>query len=306
MKNAYHICLSAGSEVCCRDEEDYLYYFNSLALAIAHTESSLMADSVMSNHIHECVRTARLVELIKRQRYTYTRYFNAKYLRRGSLFMRHPFVIVLDGLYHKLAALSYTLRNAVHHGITSTPFEYRHSSARTLFRAALGREDVTEFLPDSLQYKFLPDHVDCPDGYKMSPSGLILRENVIDVSDVEHLFATPRAFLYYMNRLSGEEWLREQEKDKQSGALITLELIEQGVTHQSMAQMLSFEHGRADYRNPDDRTVCEMIDRELLVDIGKESIYLLSRSEKVELANRLCRDFGLSKAQVARCLAMNY
>ena len=88
--------------------------------------------------------------------------------------------------------------------------------------------------------------------------------------------------------------------------MITLDLIEQGVTHQSMAQMLSFEHGRADYRSPDDRTVCEMIDRDLLADIGKESIYLLSRSEKVELANRLCRDFGLSKAQVARCLAMNY
>lgn len=306
MKNAYHICLSAGDEVCCRDEEDYLYYFNSLALAVAHTESSLMADSVMSNHVHECVRTAHLMELIKRQRYTFTRYFNAKYLRRGSLFHRHPFVIELEGLHHKLAALSYTLRNAVHHGVASTPFEYRHSSARTLFREALGREELKEYLPQNLQHRFLPDHVGCPEGYRMTPGGLILREDVIDVSDVEHLFATPRAFLYYMNRLSGEEWIREQEKDKQSGVLITLDLIEQGVTHQPMAQMLSFEHGRADYRNPDDRVVCEMIDRELLVDIGKESIYLLSHSEKVDLANRLCRDFGLSKAQVARCLAMNY
>jgi hypothetical protein len=187
MKKAYHICLSSGDEVCCRDEEDYVYYFNALALAIAKTESSLLADAVMSNHVHECLRTACPKVVATMQRYTYTRYFNSKYLRRGSLFLRPPFIIELEGLYHKLAALSYTLRNPVHHGVTSTPFEYRHSSARALFRDALGRDDCQDFLPEYLCHRYLPDHRSCPSGYKMGKNGLILRENVLDAEQIPYV-----------------------------------------------------------------------------------------------------------------------
>ena len=306
MKKAYHICLSSGDEVCCRDEEDYVYYFNALALAVAKTESSLLADAVMSNHVHECLRTACPKEVATMQRYTYTRYFNSKYLRRGSLFLRPPFIIELEGLYHKLAALSYTLRNPVHHGVTATPFEYRHSSARALFRDALGRDDCQDFLPEYLCHRYLPDHRSCPSGYKMGKNGLILRENVLDVSDVEHMFMTPRSFLYYMNRLSGEEWQREQEKDLLAGAPITLDVIESGIGYQSMSQMLAFEHGRADYRAMDDLALCEKIDNEILPAMGRDSVYMLLPQEKVRLAEMLCRDLGLPRAQVVRCLAMNY
>ena len=213
------------------------------------------------------------------QRYTYTRYFNSKYLRRGSLFLRPPFIIELEGLYHKLAALSYTLRNPVHHGVTSTPFEYRHSSARALFRDALGRDDCQDFLPEYLCHRYLPDHRSCPSGYKMGKNGLILRENVLDVSDVEHMFVTPRSFLYYMNRLSGEEWQREQEKDLLAGAPITLDVIESGIGYQSMSQMLAFEHGRADYRAMDDLALCEKIDNEILP-VGGELYILLDRQDE--------------------------
>ena len=205
MKNSYHICVSGGDEVYCRDEEDYIYCFNALALAIHATQSSLLADSIMSTHLHECVRSENPDLLVKMQRYTYVRYFNRKYHRKGGLGEPNAFVVKLDGLYHNLAAISYTLRNALHHGVSPTPFAYPHSSAQTVFRKELGRYAEPELMPKFGQHNFLPYRTKCPDGYRMGRNGLILREDVVDTADVEHLFGTPRSFLYYMNRISGEE-----------------------------------------------------------------------------------------------------
>lgn len=102
MKKTYHICISAGDEIYCRDEEDYNRCFNSLAIAIAETESSLMAESIMSTHLHKCVRTEHPAELIQSFRWKYARYFNSKYKRKGRLGERKPFMITIDGLYHNL------------------------------------------------------------------------------------------------------------------------------------------------------------------------------------------------------------
>ena len=157
-KKAYHICLSAGEEVYCRSEDDYAHCFNCLALAVAATESNLMAESIMSTHFHECVRSSCPQDLFHIQRYAYSRYFNEKYLRKGRLGEKYPFIAEIDGLYHMLAALSYVLRNALHHGLAATPLEYRHSSARSFFRKDLGFDNERVLLPESKQYAYLPAH----------------------------------------------------------------------------------------------------------------------------------------------------
>ena len=84
MKKTYHICISAGDEIYCRDEEDYVRCFNSLAIAIAETESSLLAESIMSTHMHECVRSEHPEELVRSQRWKHARYFNNKYKQPGT------------------------------------------------------------------------------------------------------------------------------------------------------------------------------------------------------------------------------
>ena len=91
-----------------------------------------------------------------------------------------------------------------------------------------------------------------------------------------------------------------------AGAPITLDVTESGIGYQSMSQMLAFEHGRADYRVMDDLALCEKIDNEILPAMGRESVYMLLPQEKVHLAEMLCRDLGLPRVQVVRCLAMNY
>lgn len=304
MKKAYHICLSSGNEIYCRDNEDYIHCFNSLAIAIAETESVLLADSIMSNHIHECIRTSSLNEVIKRHRYKYARYFNAKYHRKGRLGERHAFTVELDGLYHTLAAISYVFRNPLHHGITATPLAYLHSSARVIFSKDIWSGSPKNIIPKHKQRTFLPSHNTCPEGYRMDTNGLILREDVIDTSDVEHLYGTPRAFLYYMNRLSGEEWQKEQKQDNVNATPITIRIIENGISMQTMEQMLRNEHGRNDYRKMSDINLCEFIDKNILPEIGKTSVYLLTASEKQKIAQFLYLQNRLPEAQIKRCLAM--
>ena len=306
MKKTYHICLSAGDEVLCRSEEDYAYCFNTFSLAINETGSSLLADSVMSTHLHGCVRTYDPYELITRQKYSYSRYMNRKYGRHGALIEENAFVLELNGLYHTLAAMDYTFRNSLHHGVSPTPFAYRHSSAGVIFKKELGRDFIPELLPASKQHRFLPSRTKCPEGYRMDKSGLILREDVVDVADVEHMYGTARSFLYHMNRLSSEEWLREQEKDENGSRLITLEVIEQPVRHQSIGDMLNNEHGRNDYRRMGDLELCTLIDKEILPSMGKESVYTLTVAEKQELARYIRATYHLPAEQIRRCVAMSY
>ena len=304
MKKTYHICLSSGNEIYCRDNEDYTHCFNALALAIAETESSLLADSIMSNHIHECVRTESPQEIIKRQRYKYARYFNAKYSRRGRLGERTAFTTEINGLYHTIAALSYVFRNALHHGITATPLAYPHSSARVIFKSDIGSDNLPAILPEHKQRAHLPSRNQAPKGYRMDKNGLLLREDVIDIADVQHLFGTPRAYLYYMNRLSGEEWQREQEKDSTNTNPITISTIEKGITDQKLEQMLRNEHGRNDYKKMSDINLCELVDKQILPDLGKKSVYLLTSTEKQKLARYLYQHYRLPETQIKRCLAI--
>ena len=304
MKKTYHICLSSGNEIYCRDEEDYIHCFNSLALAIAETDSHLLAEAIMSTHAHECVRTDNPKHVIKNQRYKYTRYFNTKYHRKGRLGERAPFIIELSGLYHTLAALSYTLRNPVHHGVAPTPFAYPHCSAKAIFQKTIGLAPPHSLMPEHNIRVHMPSRKRCPNGYRMDKSGLILREDVIDTSDVEHLYGTSRAFLYYMNRISGEEWKREQEKDGAALQPITLDIIEGGFPNQSIEQMLRNEHGRNDYRAMSDIDLCHIIDKIILPRMNRESVYTLYREEKVQIARELSAKYKLPSAQIRRCLVM--
>ena len=48
--------------------------------------------------------------------------------------------------------------------------------------------------------------------------------------------------------------------------------------------------------------ISNLIDKVILPDMGKESVYLLSSSEKSCIAEYLYREYILSEAQIRRCL----
>lgn len=282
-----------------RDNNDFIRGINCLCLAAHKTQSTLLAYSFMSNHVHLGVRTEHPDMLMKSFRYPYNRYFNCKYKRTGLLGERNYFKLELDGLYHLLTAIAYILRNPLHHGVAATPFGYRYSSISALFKEEMGSSMTPDLLPQKSQYRFLPEGVTLPKGFKMDITGLILPESVIDVADLEHQFSTARTFIYYMNRLTSDAWKSEQMQDKTDTPLITLESIECGVRTQDIKTLLSNEHGRQNYYAKSDIALCKEIDSR----ISDETIYTLTECQIRELAYKILRAERVPYEQLKRCLA---
>lgn len=244
MKKTYHLCLSSEDEVMFRDTEDYNRGFNCFALALHKTGSTGLADAFMSNHFHIVVQTENPDGFMGAIRMPYCKYFNAKYGRTGRLGEKNHFCIAVEGLHHHLAVISYVFRNPLHHGMAPIAYAYPHSSVNAIFMKEMGKKPESCLLPQKSFYRHIGRRSDFPDSYRMSDDGLFLRESVIDVVQVENMFATPRTFDYYMNRKSSEEWTAEQEKDRNGASPVTLADIEYGITLNPLNQMLINEGGK--------------------------------------------------------------
>lgn len=302
MKKTYHICLSSNKELMFRDREDYIRGINCLSLAVYKTEASLLAYSFMSNHVHIGVRCEDPKSLMKAFRYSYTRYYNSKYGRKGKLGERHYFQIEIEGFYHLLSTLAYILKNPLHHGITGTPFGYDFSSIDSLFRKDLKGETTVRAMSEKSQYLYLPRYNTLPPNYIMNEEGMIVPESVIDIADVEHYFSNARTFLYYMNRLSNKDWEKEQLRDENDRAPITLKEIEKGVPGYNINTMLRNENGKVNYNALSDIKLCYKIDKVILPKMKINSVYNLSPTSYNKLINILKKELYIPEEQLDRCI----
>ena len=287
-----------------RDLEDYNRGFNSFAIALHKTNSTGLVESIMSTHTHMLVQTDSPKDFMMCFRMLYTMYFNKKYGRIGRLGENLHFTMEVVGYHHMLAAMSYILRNALHHGVAPIPYAYPHCSANAIFMREMGKRPEENLLPQKSYYKYLGRTAEYPDSYKMSKSGVFLRESVLDIPQVENLFVTPRMFNFYMSRKSSEEWEAEQNKDQNNSQLINIQSIERGVNTDPLEKLLVFENGKADYRKLSDIDLCTEIDKNILPKYNKVSVYHLSPEEKKHIANHLYNILHLNSAQISRCLAM--
>ena len=211
-----------------------------------------------------------------------------------------------SGYHHMLAAMSYILRNALHHGVAPIPYAYPHCSANAIFMREMGKRPEENLLPQKSYYKHLGRTAEYPDSYKMNKSGVFLRESVLDIPQVENLFVTPRMFNFYMSRKSSEGWEAEQSKDQNNSPLINIQSIERGVNTESAEKLLLFENGKVDYRRLSDIDLCTELDKVANERYGRHSVYQLTEREKQLIALELHRTRHLSQAQIRRCLAMSY
>lgn len=305
MKEIFHVCWSAGEDgLLCRDKEDYIRLINCVGVAAYQTDTTLLAYSAMSSHLHQCLRSKNIDNFMKRMRYMYTRYFNSTHKRRGSLGEPRPFVLRVDGLHHILTAIAYTLRNPLHHGVTATPFGYEFSSVHGVFQKELGY-NAPMTIPDHARYKYLTDSAVLPSRYRMSESGLLLPECLIAVDEVEYMFSTARSYLYYLNRLSGERWEMEQRQDAGvATGPITLLRMEPANGSSDIKTMLANEYGRFNQFAMSDISLCSTIDTLCQERFGGRTVYEMKEGEKTELANLLLSQFRLPLLQVSRCVGL--
>ena len=285
-----------------RDEEDYNRGFNCFALALHKTDSTGLVESFMSNHVHFLVQTTDPNKFMGAYRMPYAKYFNHKYGRTGSIGEPVHFSTEIEGLHHLLAAMSYILRNGLHHGLVPIAYGYPHCSINAIFQKEMGKSPRQDLIPQSSFYRHIGRNASFPERYKMSSSGLFLRESVLDIAQVENMFATPRAFDFYMNRKTSEDWIKEQGKDGNEADLVTLELIESKVQLTSIKDMLVFESGRSDYRRISDIELCLEIDKITREHFKKPSIYALTLEEKMKIARHLREKYHTSSVQLSRCL----
>lgn len=304
MKKTYHLCLSGGDEILFRDEEDYNRGFNCFALALYKTGSTGLVESFQSTHSHKMVQTEDPAGFMYAMRQSYSKYFNHKYQRHGRVGEKMHFTLEIVGLHHHLAAMSYVLRNALHHGLVPIPYAYPHCSVNSIFQKEMGKKPPERVLDERYFARFIGKKAEWPSNYRMSESGVFLRESVLDIVQVENMYASPRAFNYYMSRKSGEEWKKEQEKDRNDMLPIGLESIESGIKDNTLEKMLIYENGRSDYRKISDIDLCTEIDRNIVPRYGKASVYHLSQREKQEIGNLLYRQYHISETRIRRCLAM--
>lgn len=313
MKSVYHFCFSSD-EVMFRSDEDYVRAFNCYALALLKTESLSLADAIMSNHFHAIVQTGDLASLVSSMRNSYTKYFNNKYCRRGRLGEKSYFSLEVKGTRHLLAAISYVLRNPLHHGVSATPFGYKYSSINTIFKKELGR--CSDKFPLSsasgnisgqgkrIRKNLSKNRKERRLGLMFDGSGMLLREQFTESAQVELIYVSPRNFLYYMNRLSDLAWLKEQERDNNGVCPIDLSDIEYGTSLSPYEKMLVNERGRADYDKVSDSDLCSFIDTLCLKHYNGKSVYQLLQREREFVERAVFHEYhGLVPTeQLRRCL----
>ena len=289
-----------------RDLEDYNRGFNCFALALYKTDSTGLVESFMATHTHQIIQTSDPNEFMWHFRQPYSLYFNHKYQRCGKLGENMHFTLEVVGHYHKLAAMSYVLRNALHHGVVPIPYAYPHCSVNSIFKSEMGKIHSEKLLPERNYSRHIGRRTEYPSNYKMSESGIFVRETVLDITQVEDIFVSPRSFNYYMTRKSSEEWEAEQKKDNAEISSITLASIESGVNLHDTDKMLFFESGKADYRKITDIELCTELDNLARTRYGRHSVYQLTEREKQQIALELFRTRHISEAQIRRCLVMSY
>lgn len=310
MKRLYHVCITSHNEVMFRDEEDYLRGINSLAIICVRQDVKVLSFSFQSDHVHLDAFLDDPGVFVKAYRNSYTHYFNRKYSRKGCLGESSYFAMEVRGLRHTLAVESYIIRNAVHHGLSPTPFGYPFNSSKCYFSKEIGHSFLAGI--DFSKYRkgcFLPPNRRVEGTMTINPQGMIAVEQFVEIQIVEHHFGSARAYQYYMGRLSSEEWAAEQREDPDGDAPIGLADIER-VGGKTLERMLRNEKSRTDVRKISDMELCGLIDDECRSRFNVASYACLPRARKIEIFRRFqspsaFRKYGhVSEKQLSRCLAL--
>lgn len=339
MKTAKHLCFTSHREVMMRDAHDVGIMINLIALNSWKHKIQILADCEMSTHVHLIVIGTHYdaSNFIRDVRKQYIWHFNAKYKRPHHIRLGEKGYFELDiyGNSHIQTALSYVLRNPLHHGITVTPFAYPYSSVNDIFPIELGKTDkprldcsrifelhhkhdgiwrkseivksqiTGEGLIDSHDTiaSFLPRYSSWSDEWKMSKDGVFLRPCFEELKQTEMLFVSPGAFQFCMFRKSDENWLQEQNIDANGLPPIELSNIEPFSKEQQLKQYRTNEKASAFKKFAlNDFEICRIVDHNVVPAFKCSSVYELNSIQKQTIRTILQNEMHIAEAQAIRCV----
>ena len=165
--------MTAHKEVMTRNSDDARDFTNLMALAAFRNDTSILADSVMSNHVHFIVLSESPQKFALSLRYSLTKHFNYVYGRTGRLFDKRVFIRKLEGTKHIQMAINYCLRNGLHHGQSETAFAYPFSTCNYIFSHARGIQDSSLSFNRAEIQSYLPKNACFPDSFGIDSQGVI-------------------------------------------------------------------------------------------------------------------------------------
>lgn len=302
-ENIYHIVISSHDEVICRTFSDYTAFENRIGIAARKYKCTILAYAVMSTHVHIAVCSTDPHDFIGSLKLSYTKYFNRKYNRQGPI-CRDSYCKEICGYLRQKIAISYILRNPMHHGVTETPFEYAYSSISGYFADKLqanspqGIFEANGIPPTKQIFRIR-------NGKKMEKlptdtNGRVKLEYTINAGRVEYLYRTARSFLHYMNKWNTEDWEKSQLTENPDSEIVTLGNSEPAHIC-NMDEMKAYEKGIATIKCTD-LELCSYIDNVFLPTHGISSYTSAGSSLKQSLAIELKKQFHASTEQIYRCI----
>lgn len=311
MKTLYHICYTSHNEVLCRNINDYETVLCRMAQTSLTSDSSILAYAIMSNHVHIVLLTDNPAKFVSRMRQSYTKTFNYKYHRKGRLGEQGFFSIEISNPTHIATAISYVLRNPVHHQVSTNPFDYPFSSATLYFRgkgrnhARINGKDIANRNIEGLfdRHKKKAIYAELP----FFISGGIDPATFVEAAFVERCFGTYNAFQYFIHRRDYDTWRKEQIDAAPDMNPITIKQIEPLYYNKSLSEYIKSGKWWSWSRNESltDIELCSIIDNKILPQLRKPSYAVLTQDERMLVASNLISKNHFNQEQVFRCLGLN-
>lgn len=294
----FHLVMSSKAEVICRDEKDYLAFQNSIGKTAVKCGVVVLAYSVMSNHVHIGIVCTDPVDFVNRVRMSYIRYFNNRYLHRGAI-IQDTYCMEVPGYLRQKVAVSYILRNPLHHGVCEIPHQYAYSSISAYFSKTFsGMRTGMSSENQVVASGFV--RLRCGTKLPTDDRGRILLSCFVNAGRVEYIFKTVRSFIHSMNRWNTDDWEREQKQDGLSGKIVSLDNSEPSYSG-DLESMRAYEKAVFHIRASDE-DICRYIDHEVVPAVGLHSYVFLSDQQKVELVRKIMSRFHVREEQASRCL----
>ena len=235
--------------------------------------------------------------------------FNRRYRRKGTFGEPSFYSVELIGRRHVTAAISYVLRNPVHHELTSNPYDYEFSSIGLYFRKETRRPE--NMRPKKAAKPFATiirrdNRQRLPEGLIFDETGQIEPSQLVNSAVVEGFFGSYAAFDYGhgLQRRDYQVWETEQLQDRDGQSAITVGIIEPYLSGKDLERILTQSKQWAREKPILDMDICAVVDEKYVSGYGKESYAQLTDSEKVSIADSVKRQYGVGDAVLSRCLGI--